>query len=68
MTSTDQPLLRPPAVSSRHTVSRVGAPIRLERLTISQAVREAIERQFVAATPGDRTDRDTSPRSLRPHS
>jgi hypothetical protein len=31
-------------------VSRLGAPIRLERLTISQAVREAIERQFLAPT------------------
>ncbi|WP_291980440.1 hypothetical protein [Luteitalea sp.] len=50
MTSTDQPSTRPPAVSSRHTVSRLGAPIRLERLTISQAVREAIERQFLEPT------------------
>jgi hypothetical protein len=33
-------------VSQRRTVSRAGAPIRLERLTMSQAVREAIERQF----------------------
>ena len=46
MTSTEPPLPRPPAVSQRRTVSRADAPIRLERLTISQAVREAIERQF----------------------
>lgn len=31
-------------------MSRLGAPIRLERLTISQAVREAIERQFLEPT------------------
>ena len=46
MTSTDSPKAPPPAISGRRTVSREGAPIRLERLTISQAVREAIERQF----------------------
>jgi hypothetical protein len=46
VTSTEHSPPRPPAVSQRRTVSRAGAPIRLERLTISQAVREAIERQF----------------------
>jgi hypothetical protein len=46
VTRTEQPTPRPPAVSQRRTVSRAGAPIRLERLTMSQAVREAIERQF----------------------
>jgi hypothetical protein len=54
----------PPAVSSRHTVSRAGAPIRLERLTISQTVREAIERQFLAIAP-DATTNSREP-GLRP--
>ena len=54
MTSTDTPLPRPPAVSQRDTVSRDGAPIRLERLTISMAVREAIERQFQKTLTQDR--------------
>jgi hypothetical protein len=58
VTSTDKPIARPPAVSNRRTVSRAGAPIRLERLTISQAVREAIERQFdKAAVKHDATNR-----------
>ena len=42
VTSTDQTPSRLPAVAERNTVSRAGAAIRLERLTISQAVREAI--------------------------
>jgi hypothetical protein len=53
MTSTDSPTPRPPAIAGRRTVSREGAPIRLERLTISQAVREAIERQFRKAPQPD---------------
>jgi hypothetical protein len=44
-----------PAVSHRDTVSRAGAPIRLERLTISLAVREAIERQFQKILASDNT-------------
>ena len=51
MTSTHPTPTRPPAVAERSTVSRAGAPIRLERLIISQAVREAIERQFRRDTP-----------------
>jgi hypothetical protein len=43
-------------VSQRDTVSRAGAPIRLERLTISMAVREAIERQFQKAITQDRAE------------
>jgi hypothetical protein len=42
-------------VSQRDTVSRAGAPIRLERLTISLAVREAIERQFQKILAQDTT-------------
>lgn len=57
MTSTDLPKSRPPAIAERNTVSAEGAAIRLERLTISQAVREAIERQF---------RKDTAPSSTRP--
>jgi hypothetical protein len=48
-----------PAVAERNTVSRVGAPIHLERLTISQAIREAIERQFRKTTPPQDAPRAT---------
>ncbi|BCS30817.1 hypothetical protein TBR22_A00170 [Luteitalea sp. TBR-22] len=47
------------AVSQRRTVSRAGAPITLERLTLSRPLRDAIARQFTrphdtrpAPTPG----------------
>ncbi|BCS30819.1 hypothetical protein TBR22_A00190 [Luteitalea sp. TBR-22] len=36
-----------PSVTQRRVVSQVGAPIRLERLTLSRPIRDAIARQFV---------------------
>ena len=55
MTSPEPTVPPVPAVSQRDTVSRAGAPIRLERLTISLAVREAIERQFQKILAQDTT-------------